>query len=408
MKVLHTSDWHLGQELMDHPRSSQQEAFLSQLLDIVVEHKPDALIVSGDIYQMANPSAEAKEMFLHAMLSIHHALPKMTIVITSGNHDSASQIAVHSPLWKEFNVHVMGGLKRLADGSANYAAHILPVGADPLHPIRYIAAVPYVAASNYPTVPGEQLDANQRMERYYQGLAAAVAERNEAEMPTVLMGHLTVCNALAHNVADDVIGNIEGVDASVLDTGFDYVALGHIHKPSTWADGRMRYCGSPLACSFDEAEYPHSVSMVTLNGHERPVIEEIPVTDTTPLITYPAEPAEFDDAIEALSQLTDDPCMMRLNILTEAFAPANGEMRVAERLKELGKTNCQFCRFKLNIKDKEAANDHVASLTADELASMEPIDLIKRYFEVKQTTFTPDMQEMIQEAINQVTSEKAQ
>lgn len=408
MKILHTSDWHLGQELMSYQRQEQQEAFLDQLLSIAVAERPDAMVVSGDIYHQVAPSARVRQMFLQKVMAIHQALPQMTIVVITGNHDSASQIRVHSPLWREFNVHVVGGIARRSDGSADFERHIVAVGPDAKHPVGYVAAVPFVAAGSYPNPAGEQLDAKERISRFYADLAKAVAERNSIGVPTVLAAHLTVSGAFDHQLADSMVGGIDSIAPDALQHGFDYVALGHIHKPSTFGDGRMRYCGSPLACSFGEIDYPHSVSIVGLHGHDMPEIKEVEITDTAPLTLFPAEPAEFDEAVSRLSELPDGPCHLRLNIASnDGHAPANGEDAVAQRLAELGKSDCRFCQFRITASAGAGKAAALESLTAGEMAETKPIDLIERYFEMQQRPLTGEERQMINTAIEMVTENDA-
>lgn len=408
MKILHTSDWHLGQELMSYQRQEQQEAFLDQLLHTAVAECPDAMVVSGDIYHQVAPSARVRQLFLQKVMAIHHALPQMTIVVITGNHDSASQIRVHSPLWREFNVHVVGGIARLDDGSADFDRHIVAIGADPAHPAGYVAAVPFVAAGSYPSPAGGQLDAKDRISRFYADLAATVAKRNSSGAPVVLAGHLTVSGAFDHQLADSVVGGIDSIGQDVLQHGFDYVALGHIHKPSTFGDGRMRYCGSPLACTFDEIGYRHSVSIVSLNGHDLPEIREVEITDTAPLRLFPAEPAEFSKALEKLSELPSGPCHLRLNIASnDGHAPANGEDAVMQRLAELGRSDCRFCQFRITASAGPGKAAALESLTAGEMAETKPIDLIERYFDIRQRPLTHEERQMINTAIELVTENDA-
>ncbi len=408
MKILHTSDWHLGQELMSYQRQEQQEAFLDQLLDIAVAERPDAMVVSGDIYHQVAPSARVRQLFLQKVMAIHHALPQMTIVVITGNHDSASQIRVHSPLWREFNVHVVGGIARRSDGSADFDRHIVAIGADTAHPVGYVAAVPFVAAGSYPNPAGGQFDAKERVNRFYADLADAVAKRNSGGAPVVLAGHLTVSGAFDHQLADSVVGGIDSIGQDVLQHGFDYVALGHIHKPSTFGDGRMRYCGSPLACSFGEIDYRHSVSIVTLHGHDLPEIREVEIADTAPLTLFPAEPTEFGEAVERLAELPDGPCYLRLNIASDdGHAPANGEDTVAQRLAELGKGDCHFCQFRITAGAGAGKAAALESLTAGEMAETKPIDLIERYFDMRQRPLTPEEKQMINTAIEMVTENDA-
>ena len=106
MKLIHTSDWHLGHTLYNYDRTEEQQAFLQQLAEIVEREQPDALLVSGDVYHYSSPSASVQKMYTEAMLEIHRRCPSMTIVVTAGNHDSSSKLEITQSLWESFGLHV--------------------------------------------------------------------------------------------------------------------------------------------------------------------------------------------------------------------------------------------------------------------------------------------------------------
>ena len=112
MKLIHTSDWHLGHTLYNYDRTEEQQAFLQQLAEIVEREQPDALLVSGDIYHYSSPSASVQKMYTEAMLEIHQRCPSMTIVVTAGNHDSSSKLEITQSLWESFGLHVVGSIQR--------------------------------------------------------------------------------------------------------------------------------------------------------------------------------------------------------------------------------------------------------------------------------------------------------
>ena len=112
MKIIHTSDWHLGHTLYEHDRTAEHTAFLTQLRDIVEDEKPDALLVSGDIYDRTNPSTSVQKMYYKALLDMHAACPEMTIVVTAGNHDSKAMLELGRELWLMAGVRVVGQVER--------------------------------------------------------------------------------------------------------------------------------------------------------------------------------------------------------------------------------------------------------------------------------------------------------
>lgn len=154
MKILHTADWHLGQSLYGFDRLDEQRRFLGQLCEVVAEERPDAMVVAGDVFDISMPSAAAQRVYAEGLLAIHAAVPEMVIVIVAGNHDSASRLEIYRNLWRSHNVFVIGTLRRLADNSADYSAHVVPVPGK-----GYIAAVPYVYPHNFPPAYGDRQQA---------------------------------------------------------------------------------------------------------------------------------------------------------------------------------------------------------------------------------------------------------
>ena len=154
MKILHTSDWHLGHTLYNYDRSHEQQAFLQQLTRIVAEEMPDAMVVSGDIYHYSTPSAATQKMYTDGMLEIHRACPGMTIVVTAGNHDSSSKLEIDSSLWNHFGVKVVGNIERTRE-EVNLEKHIVEVIDEAAALKGYIIAVPHVYPQNFPILDTE-------------------------------------------------------------------------------------------------------------------------------------------------------------------------------------------------------------------------------------------------------------
>lgn len=168
MKILHTSDWHLGHTLYNYDRSREQQAFLKQLTRIVAEEMPDAMVVSGDIYHYSTPSASTQKMYTDGMLEIHRACPEMTIVVTAGNHDSSSKLEIDSSLWNHFGVKVVGNIERNQE-EVNLEKHIVEVRNDRGILKGYIIAIPHVYPQNFPILDTET-PREERQARFFQAL----------------------------------------------------------------------------------------------------------------------------------------------------------------------------------------------------------------------------------------------
>jgi exonuclease SbcD len=255
MRLLHTADWHLGARLVERDRLPEQAAFLDWLIVALGEHSIDALLVSGDIFDAANPPQEAVALYYDFVRRVSE-LKHVTTIITGGNHDSAALLNAPRDLLRFFNVHVFG--------SATDDLISLP-GA-------VIAPVPYLRERDLrESVAGESL--GQAHEQVRRAILSHYARQREAceavakGRPIIAMGHLTVVNAKRSESERDIhIGNLGAVGAEVFD-GFHYTALGHLHRPQIVPGSvTVRYSGSPLPLSFSEAEDEKSVVLIESNG----------------------------------------------------------------------------------------------------------------------------------------------
>ncbi|MBO4849717.1 MAG: exonuclease SbcCD subunit D [Prevotella sp.] len=394
MKILHTSDWHLGHEHYNYRRQDEFEDFFCQLRRIVEDEKPDALLVSGDVYHSSVPAISTQTMYTEAMLDLHLACPQMTIVVTAGNHDSASRLEVDRSLWGHFKVHVVGTLARTPEG-VDLDRHIIPI-ADK----GWVVAVPHVFKQNFPPAPDGGTD---RQTAFFKVLLDRVAQLNTQQKPVVLMAHLAVAEKEGNTTPYDV-GGMEFDDISTLGTGFDYAALGHIHQPRTvTSDSRARYCGAPLPITFRE-EYEHSVTMAEIDHEKPPKLRIIPIHPLRHVRTIPKEPVDFDKAIDILKEHDpDDTAYIQLHVKSANGLPPDCNERAINAAK--GK-KCRFCTFLLVDERDSAARRQLIDVTPDEFKAMTPVEVARRYLEGKGLP-PEEYIEMLQFAIETINEEKA-
>lgn len=376
MKILHTSDWHLGHTLYNYDRSQEQQAFLEQLSRIVAEEKPDAMVVSGDIYHYSTPSATTQKMYTDGMLEIHRACPEMAIVVTAGNHDSSSKLEIDSNLWNHFGVKVVGNIERNQE-EVNLGKHIVEVRDKEGELKGYIIAVPHVYPQNFPMLDTET-PREERQARFFQALQDEVEKINTDELPVVLMAHLSIegSDRTGH---DETAGGIEYIPISSMGEGYDYLALGHIHCPQDIkGNGRhARYCGTPLPVNFDET-YPHSVSIIEVRRHEAPQIRTVEIENPMPLVTLPKEAVTFEEAIKLLEEYPDDkPAYIRLNVLIKDYLAPDCNERASGAVK--GK-KCKYCYIKSN-REKQASDDRARHISIQEMQEMSPLEIAKLYYQ---------------------------
>lgn len=367
MKILHTSDWHLGQTLYSYDRTAEYIHFFNQLKDILIWNTPDAMLVCGDIFDVSNPPASVARMFKDTILELHELLPEMKIIITAGNHDSASRIDVDRNLWKTGGIHVIGALDR-KNGVYDFNDIIIKVGEE-----GYVAAVPFINRASMPrgknSVPGEA--------DMFKKLEEEVKKVNIDGRPVVLMSHIAVTSSDTQGHRDRPIGGFDTVDTNVFGDSFDYVALGHIHKSQVFDGGRVAYCGAPIAIGFDEI-FPHSVSVVTLRKGELPDIEKLEIKPLRPLKTLPEEGVPFKKALRLVSKLSDkDLSYIRLNVCQEEDLPVDCIEQAVAKTKDKA---CRFCTFKYTSISKSKIEPMLSGLKSFEFKELAPCEVANAYF----------------------------
>ena len=378
MKILHTSDWHLGHTLYNYDRTEEQMAMLLQMVDIVREEKPDVFLLCGDVYHTPQPSASVQTMFTNALVEIHDANPDMTIVITAGNHDSGTKHDIFRTPWKALKVYTIGSVD--TNNKEDFIIEIPGQG--------YVIAVPYVNERNMP-------------DGFFQDLLDIVAERNKANLPILMTAHTTIsgCDFTGHeNASEYVVGGIDSHSLEDMGTGYDYLALGHIHHAQFVRGGhhRVRYSGTPIPVSFDENNQ-HSVSIVELNKHgEEPVVKEIDINTHRPLVTLPKDDvATWEDAKDLLERFPNDiEAYIRLNVEVDNFLPVEAN---AEALLLTEGKKCRFCVINTHRLKKDHREAKV--MTVQEFKTEKPIDIAERYAEDIGVEFDDDMKELFKETL---------
>ena len=263
MKFFHLSDLHIGLKLMNHDMREDQEYILSEVIEVAGREKPDAIVIAGDIYDKAVPSAEAVEVFDCFLEKLTEAAPEAVIMMISGNHDSAPRIDCFRKVLSRQNVYMVGQPPRM---ETEYIEKV--VLKDEYGKVNFYL-LPFVKPSMVKQVVG--VDENGNNLSYNETLHRLIGrEKINSDERNVLVSHQFYLPSGKN--AEDVermdsemrtVGNIDEVSADVLEK-FDYAALGHIHKPMKVGSELYRYCGTPLACSVSEAQQQKGIIMVEM------------------------------------------------------------------------------------------------------------------------------------------------
>ncbi|RTE64942.1 exonuclease subunit SbcD [Amphritea opalescens] len=325
MKILHTSDWHLGQSFFTKSRKAEHQLFLDWLLAQVSAHNIDAVIVAGDIFDTGTPPSYAREMYNRFIVDISRL--NCTLVVLGGNHDSVSTLNESKQLVACLNTHVVAqaiASHSLDLGSNTSASMASDQGCQQIIELRnrtgeigaIVCAIPFIRPRDVvQSRAGESgLEKRQALgeaikAHYHQLYQAALADRQakQLEVPIIATGHLTALGvSQSDSVRDIYIGTLDGFAAD----GFppaDYIALGHIHRPQMVAKSEhIRYSGSPIPLSFDELKTTKQVVMVEFEGAERVAITPIDVPRFQPMAVIKGNLSSIETQLAAIASHRDE------------------------------------------------------------------------------------------------------
>lgn len=263
MKFFHLSDLHIGLKLFNRDLREDQEYILRQITDIAVREQPQAVVIAGDIYDKAVPSAEAVEVFDRFIAGLNSALPDTAVMMIAGNHDSGPRINCFRSVLSRQNVYMIGQPPRVEGEQIEKV-----ILKDESGPVNFYL-LPFVRPSMVKQLTG--VDENGNNLSYNEALHRLIGcEEIDPSQRNVIVSHQfylpSGTDAEAVERMDSevrTVGNIDQISADILEQ-FDYAALGHIHKPMKAGSEFIRYCGTPLACSVSEAEQKKGIIMVEL------------------------------------------------------------------------------------------------------------------------------------------------
>ena len=296
MKILHTSDWHLGQSFFTQSRKYEHQCFLTWLLDLIAREQIDALIVAGDIFDTGTPPSYAREMYNQFVVDIQQR--DCRLVVLGGNHDSVAMLNESKPLLARLNTYVIASTGLALD------EQVVDLPARDGNPGAILCAVPYIRPRDVLQSQAGESGADKRqalgeaIKAHYASLyTQAVAKRHAegGDLPIIATGHLTAMGVTTSESTRDIyIGTLEAFSAD----GFppaDYIALGHIHRPQIVAKSEhIRYSGSPIYLSFDELNSRKQVVMVEFDGAERKSITPVDIPVFQPMATITGSLAQIE------------------------------------------------------------------------------------------------------------------
>jgi exonuclease SbcD len=301
MKILHTSDWHIGKQLHKYDLADDLNLFFDWLINYIKTEAIDVLLVSGDIFDQANPSQAAFKQYYDVLRQLVQLDCKL--IITGGNHDSAAVLNAPKELLNAFDITVIGG--------ATETLSELFIDVEKNGERLVVAAVPFlkdrdirksVAGETYATKIA-QIKAG--LQTYFSAINTHY-QNHYSDGFFVVMGHLFVQgSSVSESERDIQIGNQAGVEASMFQGIPDYVALGHIHKPQAISEEEhIHYCGSPISLSFSEKEDQKQVNVITLKDNQLQRLEIVPIPKPRNLVTFEGSLDEVQQQLIGYNQET--------------------------------------------------------------------------------------------------------
>lgn len=388
MRLLHTSDWHLGQTLHTYDRGWEHQCFLDWLADTIVTEQADALLIAGDVFDNANPSAQAQRQLYRFLQRARARAPWLQVVIIAGNHDSPGRLEAPVPLLEVHGATVVGSVARGADGQIDLDRLLVPLADRSGRVEAWCMAVPFLRPGDVPRPPelGDGIDPYLHgVALLYQQVFAHARARCEQGQAIVAMGHCHMVDAQASIDSERriVIGGTDALAASMFDPSIAYAALGHLHLAQRVGQKEhLRYCGSPLPLSFSEAGYRHQVLRIDLDGASAREVASIEVPRAVQLLRVPGAPAPLGEVLAALAalDLPDLPECARpyleVRVLLERPEPglrAQIEAAIAGKPVRLAKIE--------PTRKVATAAPHEDAMTLDQLAQMRPDDIFRRLYQ---------------------------
>lgn len=308
MRIIHTSDWHLGQHFYGKSRASEHQQFLNWLIEQSISQDIDAIIVAGDIFDTGTPPSYAREMYFDFIAKLQKT--HCQLVVLAGNHDSVAMLSESKQLVQQLSTRVISAV------SDNIAEQVFVLNSFKTEQQAVICAIPFIRPRDIvksyagQSATEKQQSLQQAIAKHYQHLfeqAKSLSEQNatnNTRLPIIATGHLTTLGAsTSDSVRDIYIGTLEAFPASEFPPA-DYIALGHIHRPQKVAKSdHIRYSGSPIALSFDEVKWQKNIVIVDFKQGE---LAEVTLCDVPCFQPLAMVKTSLDSLAEDLNKVVNE------------------------------------------------------------------------------------------------------
>jgi len=374
MRILHTSDWHLGQHFITKSRAAEHQAFINWLLEQVTQHQIDAVIIAGDVFDTGAPPSYAREIYNRFVVEMHKL--ECQLVILGGNHDSVATLNESRGLLAHLNAQV------IAQVQTDLEDQLLILKDQTGHPGAILCATPYIRPRDVITSNANESGTEKQQalgeaikEHYNNLFQLAETKRKELKksVPIIATGHLTAVGVKSsESVRDIYIGSLEAVPSSAFPPA-DYIALGHIHRPQIVAQSeQIRYCGSPIPLSFDELGTQKQVLLVDFNEDKLSEIKPLEVPLFQPMEVIKGDLKAIEAALKGLKTAENElPTWLCIEVETQDYLN-DLQQRIQAMTADL---NVEVLQLRRARTDRQA---RIERQDTETLAELTPEDVFER------------------------------
>ncbi|MBE7639079.1 exonuclease subunit SbcD [Salegentibacter sp. BLCTC] len=379
MKILHTADWHIGKKLHKHSLQPDFDLFISWLCQCIIKNDVKVLLVSGDVFDLANPSSEARQQYFKALMKLRRLDCK--IILTGGNHDSPTMLNAPQEVLRELDIHIIGGLPQ------ELSECIIPVKNGKNETELLIAAIPYLRDADLRTA-SQGNSYEDRLEALRKGIqqtfvdTAKICKTKFPEVDCIAMGHLFAAGAETSESERDIqIGNQAAFNALQFGDYYKYIALGHIHKPQRVnAATPTFYSGSPIPLSFSERSNKNRILLLDTENNWEPKSIEIPGFRALIKITGNLEKLQ-----QKLGELKDReglPSLIEIELQEEHF-DANKIYELDQLVGNFEVKGYEIVKHRASFKNKISGSGELYE-EKKQLEDLQPLDVFKKLVEVQE------------------------
>lgn len=411
MKILHTADWHIGQLFHEYDRTYEHKQFLDWLLVTIQHQQIDVLLISGDVFDISNPAAASVKLFYTFLNEAVKANPHIQIIITAGNHDSASRLESPKPLLESSSIHIVGLVEKNAANEIDYEKLIIPIKERNGAIQAWCMAIPFLRMGDYPSIADCSNPYTEGVAALYQDVYACTLSKKQDRQAIIAMGHLHTQHAEVTDLDKTerlIMGGVECIASSAFHDDIAYVALGHIHKAQKIGGKEtVRYSGSPLPLSFSELNYKHQVVVFELEDGTVKNIQSIEVPIAVELKRVPSVHSSLTEVLSALAQLPEADAhaealpYLEVRVLLDGPEPG---LRHKIQTALVGK-QVRLAKIDARYPVASSADPAHTAVAEDQLSALNPTDLFSKLYQSKYNNPVPE--ELLQ-LFHQISQEVSQ